>query len=141
MILHQEEKDWLDSIASIAHDEGHPFPQIAACEAASASGFGKTFLAVHAKNLFNVPQSPKPDFDTIEMPAREFADGEWSINGNAAWVKYPTLHDCLGDHAVPDVEAEDHVAFANAAFEAGTAAKVLSIYAQFFPETEDQPAS
>lgn len=137
MNIHIEEKIWLDEIASIAHDEGHPYPFIAACEAASASGFGKTFLAVHGHNLYNVPQSAKAEYDTLEMPTREYVDGEWVMNGNAAWVAYPTLNDCLADHAIaPDALAvkRDCVAFAHAAFAVDTAGKVLSIFAQFFPE-------
>lgn len=96
-MLHQDEKDWLDEKAEDAAAAHHPFPYMAACEAALESGYGKSWLAAHAHNLFGTKQHAKAIYQTIVMPTREFIDGQWVMDGNAAWVFYPDEETCFAD--------------------------------------------
>ncbi|HWR15181.1 MAG TPA: glucosaminidase domain-containing protein [Terriglobales bacterium] len=83
--------------AEMARAANHPFPEMAAAEACLESCFGKSHLAVDGHNLFGVKQHAHPIYDTIVIPTREFIDGQWVIDGNTAWVKYPSFKESFED--------------------------------------------
>jgi hypothetical protein len=91
-------KQWLLDMAALAKAAGHPFPEMAACEAGIDSAYGHSNLAKEANNLFGVRQRDPQVFETSEMPTREKKkDGTYQMNGNAGYIKYPTLLDCFAD--------------------------------------------
>lgn len=78
-----------------AEAASHPFPEIASCEAALESGWGKSHLAVEANNLFG-RKAWQPGQDAVMMPTREFLHGEW-VTVDTYWLKFATWADCFGD--------------------------------------------
>lgn len=75
---------------------GHPFPEMASCEAALESNYGQSLLAIRGNNLFGMKQRQHPEYGTITLPTREFLSGGWTVI-NAGFVSYPTLDDCFAD--------------------------------------------
>lgn len=80
---------------------GHPFPDMAACEAAWESSkpgipWQLSELARDGNNLFGMKVHKHNDFGTITLPTREFLSGEWKII-SADFEKYETLQDCFMD--------------------------------------------
>ena len=75
---------------------GTNFPDMVGCEAALESAFGQSELARDYNNLFGMKAKQHPDFGTVNLPTREFQDGQW-ITISAKWENYPTLEDCFAD--------------------------------------------
>jgi flagellum-specific peptidoglycan hydrolase FlgJ len=75
---------------------GHIFPEMAACEAALESGYGRSQLAVQDRNLFGMKQHQHPIYGTHSLPTREFLGDAW-IAVTADWVSYPDLSSCFAD--------------------------------------------
>jgi flagellum-specific peptidoglycan hydrolase FlgJ len=95
--MNDTQRSFLDRAATEAQRVQHPFPAMAACEAALESGFGQSKLAIEGNNLFGMKQHVHPSFLSFNLPTREFENGEWVVVPGAEWVKYPTLGDCFSD--------------------------------------------
>lgn len=150
----KEDRDWINATAAMAREAKHVFPEMAACEAALESAFGRSALAVQGKNLFGTKQHKHHLFDTLVLPTREFnkETKEWETDGNAAWVKYPTLKDCFEDrmatlkrlapkypHYAKALAAKDAIEYVREvsqtwATDPRRGEHVLMVYAKMFPE-------
>ncbi len=91
-----QNEDWVKATAVDAEVGEHIFPRMAACEAALESRYGTSALAREANNLFGMKQHKHPIHGTLNLPTKEFLDGDWEIV-EASWVKYDTLADCFED--------------------------------------------
>lgn len=91
-----EQKQFLIDAADAAGKAKHIFPQMAACEAALESAFGRSLLAIQDFNLFGMKQRRHPIYQTHTLPTKEFENGEW-IDTKALWVHYPGWATCFFD--------------------------------------------
>jgi flagellum-specific peptidoglycan hydrolase FlgJ len=91
-----DQKQFLDKAALAATQATHPFPRMAAAEAALESGYGRSGLASEDNNLFGMKQHQHPTYGTVSLPTKEFEQGEW-IETTADWVKYPDWSSCFFD--------------------------------------------
>jgi flagellum-specific peptidoglycan hydrolase FlgJ len=94
--MNDSQKQFLNEAAAQAVKANHPFPQMAACEAALESTWGHSELAREANNLFGMKQHAHPVYGTMTLPTREFEKGEW-IQTAANWVKYSDWRACFVD--------------------------------------------
>jgi len=90
------QRDFLDRASAEAVKASHPFPQMAACEAALESSWGNSQLAREGNNLFGMKQHAHPIYGTMTLPTREFLLGEWK-QVSANWVNYPDWRGCFAD--------------------------------------------
>jgi len=90
------QKQFLDRASAAAQQATHPFPRMAASEAALESGYGLSGLASEDCNLFGMKQHLHPEFATVSLPTKEFEKGEW-VEVTADWVKYPDWASCFFD--------------------------------------------
>lgn len=96
--------DFLARASAEAAKVNHPFPEMAACEAALESNWGNSELAREGFNLFGMKQHAHPVYGTANLPTREWVngpdghpiDGRW-ITVTASWVKYPDWASCFAD--------------------------------------------
>lgn len=88
--------EFLLNARNAAAAANHPFPEFAACEAALESGWGQSFLATQAHNLFGQKQSDPalPGTETMTLVTREFIRGAW-IGVPARWAKFPDVQACF----------------------------------------------
>lgn len=91
-----QEHDFLNRAFAAAEKAGHIFPEMAACEAALESGYGRSVLAVQDRNLFGMKQHQHPIYGTAALPTNEFYGGEWKP-AVANWVVYPDWAACFAD--------------------------------------------
>lgn len=91
-----EQREFLAKATAAATASGHVFPEMAACEAALESGFGRSGLATVDNNLFGMKQHQHPIYGTHALPTKEFEKGEW-ITVTANWVRYPDWSACFAD--------------------------------------------
>lgn len=91
-----QQKAFLLDATAAARKAGHIFPEMAACEAALESTFGRSLLATQDNNLFGMKQHFHPIFGTHVLPTREFVNGEW-VTINSSWVSYPDWAACFAD--------------------------------------------
>src|ERR1035438_5317570 len=78
-------KDFLHRAMDAAQKAGHVFPEMAACEAALESGYGRSQLATQDRNLFGTKQHLHPIYGTQSLPTREDLGGAWkTVNSN--WI-------------------------------------------------------
>jgi len=91
-----EQRLFIDNCSSAARRASHPYPDMAACEAALESRYGKSVLAIKGNNLFGMKQHQHPVFGTLVLPTKEYIHDKW-IETQAEWVKYPTLDACFAD--------------------------------------------
>ncbi len=89
-------KDFLQRAFLAAQAASHIFPDMAACEAALESGYGRSQLAVQDCNLFGLKQRQHPIYGTHSLPTREFLGGQW-VEVEANWVHYPDFQSCFAD--------------------------------------------
>jgi flagellum-specific peptidoglycan hydrolase FlgJ len=94
--MNDTQRDFLSRAAAEAAKANHPFPEMAAAEAALESNYGLSELAREGNNLFGCKQHQHPVFGTLNLPTHEFIRGAW-IPAVAAWVKYPDLAACFAD--------------------------------------------
>lgn len=94
--MNTQQLEFLDRAAAEARRVNHPFPEMAACEAALESSYGKSGLARDDNNLFGMKQHAHPVFLTVSLPTREFLSNEWKTV-SANWVKYPDWGSCFSD--------------------------------------------
>ncbi len=94
--MNTTQRDFLAQASAEATKAKHPFPQMAACEAALESGFGGSLLARRDNNLFGTKQHAHPTYGTVTLPTKEFLDGGWKAV-TSQWVEYPDLAACFAD--------------------------------------------
>lgn len=104
--MNDAQKNFLAKASAEAAKISHPFPMMAACEAALESNWGNSALARDANNLFGMKQHAHPVYGTMNLPTREFVglandtqDGKqdgW-ITVTAHWVEYPDWASCFAD--------------------------------------------
>lgn len=104
--MNLQEVQFLTRMAEAAKQAGHVFPEMASCEAALESGFGKSGLASLDNNLFGMKQHKHPLYGTVVLPTREFVGKDKDTNDGccdgwitvqAQWVKYPDYASCFKD--------------------------------------------
>jgi flagellum-specific peptidoglycan hydrolase FlgJ len=91
-----EHRKFLLAARDAAAKSGHIFPEIAACEAALESAYGTSQLAREGNNLFGMKAHRHMVYGILNLPTREFENGEW-IQTTAAWVEYPDWASCFAD--------------------------------------------
>jgi flagellum-specific peptidoglycan hydrolase FlgJ len=100
------QRNFLERATAEATRADHPFPRMAACEAALESAWGNSKLALDANNLFGMKQHCHPIYGTMTLPTREFVgkdkdtkdglcDGWITVSAN--WVEYPDWRACFAD--------------------------------------------
>ncbi|MFP5226881.1 MAG: glycoside hydrolase family 73 protein [Acidobacteriota bacterium] len=114
-----EEKDFLTRAYTAAIAANHIYPEMAVCEAALESGWGKSELAVKANNLFG-RKVWKAGQDVLVLPTKEFLHGEW-VTVSADWLKFATWADCFADRA--------HILMTDPRYQASMGAKTAEEYA------------
>ena len=90
------QRQFLDSATAAAIKADHPFPRMAAAEAALESNWGLSELARDGNNLFGMKQHAHPIFGSMTLPTREWEQTEW-VAVSANWVKYPDWRACFSD--------------------------------------------
>jgi len=90
------QKEFLDKATLAAQAATHPFPRMAASEAALESAYGLSGLALEDNNLFGLKQHKHPLYGTASLPTKEYEAGEW-VTVTADWVKYPDWSTCFYD--------------------------------------------
>jgi flagellum-specific peptidoglycan hydrolase FlgJ len=146
------QRQFLDQATAEAVKANHPFPRMAACEAALESGFGVSMLAREGKNLFGMKQHAHPIYGTMTLPTREFQGGEW-LTVNSGWVVYPDWRACFADRlatlerlsnayphyaaALRAPDAQSYIAEVSKTWstDPDRAKKVLSIYQEYGQNT------
>lgn len=94
--MNDVQRNFLDRATAEAVKANHPFAQMAACEAALESSWGNSELAREAFNLFGMKQHAHPIYGTMNLPTREFENGQWEVV-TAHWIKYPDWRACFAD--------------------------------------------
>lgn len=93
------EEQFLRKAWSAALAAKHVYAEMAACEAALESGYGRSQLATQDRNLFGMKfhrHPDHPDWGEVSLPTREFLGGKWvSLNSN--WIVYPDWASCFSD--------------------------------------------
>lgn len=99
--MDEQRKDFLITTAAAAlaaEAAGAPINvPVAVAQAALESAFGRSGLARDANNLFGIKAGSSWDGPTLDLPTREFVDGQW-IGTVATWRKYDELVDCFADY-------------------------------------------
>jgi flagellum-specific peptidoglycan hydrolase FlgJ len=91
-----QQHDFLQRAFEAAKAAQHVEPEMAACEAALESGYGRSQLAAQDRNLFGMKQHQHPEYGTVSLPTREFLGGKWvALNSN--WIVYPDWQSCFKD--------------------------------------------
>lgn len=149
---------FLASATAEAIKANHPFAMMAASEAALESNWGNSELARVAFNLFGMKQHshPNPGFGTLNLPTREFENGEWIVVPGADWVKYPDWRACFCDrlatlerlsniypHYKAALDAKDPITYVTEVSQTWStdpqrAAKVISIYQDYLAVWKQQ---
>ncbi len=119
------QRQFLDQATAEALRANHPFPRMAACEAALESNYGLSELAREANNLFGMKQHCHPIYGTMTLPTREFEGGEWT-KVSAEWVKYPDLRGCSADRLATLERLSNVLPHYKAALGAGTADEYIA---------------
>lgn len=153
--MNDAQRQFLDRATAEAAKANHPFPPMAACEAALESGWGHSQLAREGNNLFGMKQHAHAVFGTMTLPTSEFLDGKWVTVPGANWVKYPDLASCFADrlatlqrlsnaypHYAAALKAEDAQTFVTEvsktwSTDPNRAQKIIGIYAEY---TEGAPS-
>jgi flagellum-specific peptidoglycan hydrolase FlgJ len=91
-----EQKLFLDRASRAALLANHPFPQMAAAEAALESAWGTSLLAIKDCNLFGMKAHAHPDFPIVSLPTKEVIGGQWK-EVSANWEQYPDWPSCFKD--------------------------------------------
>ena len=146
--MNDTQRTFLDRATREAIRANHPFPRMAAAEAALESNYGNSQLARDGNNLFGMKQHAHAVYGTMALPTREFLNGEWKTV-SANWVQYPDWAACFADRLATLQRLSNAFPHYKAAIEAASAEsyiaevsktwstdpergkKVLSIYTEF----------
>ncbi len=149
--MNDSQRQFLQRATQEAIRANHPFPRMAACEAALESSWGNSELAREDNNLFGMKQHAHPIYLTHNLPTREFLNGEWKVC-QSSWVKYPDWRACFADRLVTLERLSNAYPHYKAALDAqdartyiaevsktwstdpARADKVLSVYEEFISE-------
>jgi flagellum-specific peptidoglycan hydrolase FlgJ len=152
------QRDFLDRASAEATRASHPFPQMAACEAALESSWGNSQLAREGNNLFGMKQHAHPIYGTMTLPTREFLLGDWK-QVTAKWVSYPDWRSCFVDrlatlqrlsnafpHYKAAIDAQDAKTYITEVSQTWStdprrAEKILSIYEEYIALAGPPPAN
>jgi flagellum-specific peptidoglycan hydrolase FlgJ len=158
--MNDPQRQFLDAATAQAVKANHPFPQMAACEAALESSWGHSELAREDNNLFGTKQHQHAIYQTHNLPTREFLNGEWKVV-DAAWIHYPDWASCFADrlatlqrlsnaypHYAAALKATDAIGFVTEvsktwSTDPARAAKCISIYQEYIslPSSPVPPAA
>jgi flagellum-specific peptidoglycan hydrolase FlgJ len=129
----------------------HPYPDMAACEAALESAYGTSQLAREYNNYFGMKahkHQDHPEWGIVILPTHEWENGQWE-EVSAAFEKYPKPEDCFADRlgtlmrlasiypnykmALEAQTSEDYVTFVSKTWstDPGRATKVILIYREY----------
>jgi flagellum-specific peptidoglycan hydrolase FlgJ len=152
--MNDSQRNFLTRAAAEADKARHPFPKMAACEAALESGWGNSTLAKEGNNLFGTKQHTHAIYGTMDLPTKEYINSEW-ISTVAHWVKYPDWATCFADrlatlnrlastypHYAAAIDAKDVETYITEvsktwSTDPNRAEKCLSVYREAFPEVEN----
>jgi flagellum-specific peptidoglycan hydrolase FlgJ len=150
--MNDPQRQFLQRATQEAVKANHPFATMAACEAALESGWGNSLLALKDNNLFGMKQHKHAVYGTINLPTREFENGEWVVV-QAAFVDYPDWRACFCDrlatlerlsnaypHYAAALKAQDARGYIvevskTWSTDPDRAQKVLSVYKEFISQT------
>ena len=137
-----QQLEFLVKAAACAKQGGHLFPEMAACEAALESGYGRSGLATEDNNLFGMKQHQHAIYGTHVLPTKEFENGEW-ITTQAKWVHYPGWATCFFDrmvtvHRLSPEKGFEHYAAALAAKDPETYVRQISAKWSTDPERAEK---
>lgn len=82
-----------------AKESGHIFPGAAAAETALESAWGTSKLAVQANNLFGLKKPEAWTGKTVNIPTREYLDGNWTTV-LATWPVFGDWAECFRERMV-----------------------------------------
>jgi flagellum-specific peptidoglycan hydrolase FlgJ len=151
--MNDAQRDFLAKARIEALKANHPFPAMAACEAALESSWGHSGLVRDACNLFGMKQHAHAIFGTLTLPTQEFLNGEWK-QVSANWVQYPDWASCFADRcatlqrlsnayphykaALNAKDAETYISEVSQTWstDPNRAKKVLSIYQEYMSEMQ-----
>jgi len=150
--VNDAQRQFLRLATAAAVKVNHPFPEMAAAEAALESSWGNSDLAREDNNLFGMKQHAHPICGTVTLPTKEFLDGKW-MACSANWVKYPDWSSCFADRlatlqrlsnkyphykaAINAPNAETFVTEVSRSWSTDPqrAQKVISVYREFLKES------
>ena len=89
------QKAFLDRAYAAAKEAGHIFPEMAACECALESAYGKSVLA-QSNNLFGTKKHAHEFYPTVSLSTKECLDGRW-VALNSSFIAYPDWAACFRD--------------------------------------------
>ena len=89
------QKAFLNRAYEAAKLANHVFPEMAACECALESGYGKSVLA-QSCNLFGMKKHAHEFYPTVSLPTKECLDGRW-VALNSSFIAYPDWAACFAD--------------------------------------------
>lgn len=118
------QRTFLDQATAEAIRANHPFPRMAACEAALESNYGLSELAREGNNLFGMKRHVHPTYGTMTLPTREFENGEWVVV-TAQWENYPDQRACFADRLATLERLSNVYPHYKAALGAGTASEYI----------------
>lgn len=99
-VPNEEQRAFILKLVPIAQDNYNEygiFPSVTIAQAIHESAWGKSDLSVQANNLFGVKADENWNGETIEMPTKEYINGE-EIIVIAKWRKYASFEDSIRDH-------------------------------------------
>ena len=94
-------EEFIDSVASAAVQsmQATRIPaSFVIAEGALESGWGSSDLYLRGKNIFGVKVYPGWDGDILQLPTKEYIDGQF-VTVSAKWCLYPDYLSCIADHA------------------------------------------
>jgi flagellum-specific peptidoglycan hydrolase FlgJ len=153
-------RDFITRCSVSARMVGHPFPNMAGCEAALESQkpgsfpFQLSTLAMEANNVFGMKVHQHNEYGEITFPTREYLGDEW-VKVDANFERYPTLEDCFADRlktlmrlspiyphykaALDAQTAEEYVTEVSKSWstDPGRAAHCIQLYREYMAELGD----
>ena len=149
--MNTDQRLFIQKSAAAARMVAHPFPEMAACEAALESNYGRSILAAMYFNYFGMKARKHEQYGVVTLPTQEFLHGEWQ-KVDAPFVKYPSADDCFADRintltrlasvypeykaALESTTPEDYIRHVSKTWstDPARADKVLLIYRQYMKD-------
>lgn len=82
-----------------AYEKYKIFPSVTIAQAILETGWGTSDKATKCNNYFGVKASGTWTGQVLELPTKEFLNGEY-VDTTASWRVYPTIEDSILDHGV-----------------------------------------